>query len=202
MKVFGVVYLITCLINGMKYVGQTTKPLNIRLNQHKCCNLHIDRAIREYGRENFTVDVLETCPVEQLNEREKFWIIELNCKYPNGYNYTDGGEGGWHHSEKTKAIIAAGKSGEKNPNYGKQHTAEHRVKLSKMIRKESLYKNLIAEMDKRQITYTALAKLMESPYTSVCYKVRGERNFTEKEKIKLTEIFGLPIEYLLWSDED
>lgn len=30
----------------------------------------------------------------QLNERERFRIRVLNCKVPNGYNQSDGGEGG------------------------------------------------------------------------------------------------------------
>ena len=30
--------------------------------------------------------------VEDYNEKERYWIKKLNCKVPNGYNLTDGGE--------------------------------------------------------------------------------------------------------------
>lgn len=54
--------------------------------------------MRQCGLENFTVEVIERCDNhEQLNEREKFWIRVLNCKVPNGYNQSDGGESGWRY---------------------------------------------------------------------------------------------------------
>lgn len=153
---FGVIYLITNLLNGMKYVGQTTQPLRRRINEHKYGDQYIDRAIKKYGLENFKVEVLEECETkQQLNEREIFWIAKLNCKAPNGYNRTSGGEGhssednpffGKHHTKKTKAIISkknrgkkhsvetrarisAATSGENNPNFGKHHTKETRAKI-------------------------------------------------------------------------
>ena len=60
--IVGVIYLITNLLNGKKYVGQTIQRLNIRMNHHRRGgDLYIDRAIRKYGRENFKVEVLEEC---------------------------------------------------------------------------------------------------------------------------------------------
>ena len=107
MEVYGVIYLITNLFNGMKYVGQTTQPLRRRINQHKHGNQYIDREIQKYGWEKFTVEVLEECASrEKLDEREIFWIRELNCKKPNGYNINDGGEG-CSHSPETIAKLSA-----------------------------------------------------------------------------------------------
>ena len=263
--------------------------------------------IRAHGVENFTCEVIEECDTrEQLNEREIFWIATLNCKAPNGYNLTDGGEGtsGHSHSEETKAKIgakhkgiprspetraklSAANRGENNPNYGKHpsdetlakmsaahsgenhpmygkhhtdatrakiseskmgqgkgvpkspehiakivaarkgkklkpHSPEHNakisascsgenhyffgkhhagetcVKISATLRKESPYKNLLAEMDARQITYHGLATLLGlSGHVSVSRKMRGERNFTAEQIAKLAEIFGKPAEYLM-----
>lgn len=198
----GVIYKIMNKLDGKVYVGQTTQPLGRRIAQHKCCNLHIDRAIKKYGWKNFVVEVLQDCEtLEQLSEREKFWISYFNCKHPNGYNYTDGGEGGWSHSEKTKAIIAEGKYGEKNPNYGKHLSIKERVKKSIANRNDSPYKNLIHEIDKRYLTYSALAKIMELPLTSLAYKIRSNRNFTTNERDKLEEIFDKPAKYLLARDD-
>lgn len=89
-----IIYKITNLFNGKIYVGQTIKTLAERIAQHKCGDLYIDRAIKTYGIKFFKAEVIEKCAnLEELNKREKFWIEELNSKYPNGYNLTDGGTG-------------------------------------------------------------------------------------------------------------
>ena len=68
------IYAITNLINGMQYVGQTINKLKRRIGHHKKYNTsYLGNAIRQYGWENFKVDILE------------------ECKTPNGYNMTDGG---------------------------------------------------------------------------------------------------------------
>ena len=50
------------------------------------------RAIRKYGEENFYIELLETVPIQDLNEREKYWINYYDS-YNNGYNSTLGGDG-------------------------------------------------------------------------------------------------------------
>ena len=109
----GVIYCITCLLTQMKYVGQTTRDLKIRIAEHKYHGeLYIDQEIQRLGWENFVVEVLEECEtLEKLDEREKFWVAYFNCKYPNGYNMTDGGSGfnGRRHTPESiaKMSIAA-----------------------------------------------------------------------------------------------
>lgn len=139
---YGLIYLITCLVNGKKYVGVTTRSLKERLREHRNGNQCIDRAIRKYGWENFTVEVLEECNSKQeLDERERFWIIELDCKVPNGYNVADGGEGsaGWHQTPEACARIAAANSGENHPMFGKHHTPESKalIRASSKGRRQS-----------------------------------------------------------------
>ena len=102
------IYVITNLINGMQYVGQTVNKLERRIGHHKKYNeSYLGDAIRKYGWENFKVDILEECTApEELDEREIFWIKQLNCKIPNGYNMTDGGNvpRGRVVSDKEKAL--------------------------------------------------------------------------------------------------
>ena len=51
-------------------------------------------AIRKYGAENFTFEVLEECDEEQLNNKERYWIKKLNSTNRDiGYNVTLGGDG-------------------------------------------------------------------------------------------------------------
>lgn len=88
------VYKIECFINGKIYVGQTQRPLEERISEHKRADSLIGRAIRHYGLDNFKIEVIAECDnIDELNELEKFWIAKLNCKAPNGYNLTDGGFG-------------------------------------------------------------------------------------------------------------
>lgn len=133
--VTGVIYKITNNINGKLYVGQTRQKLNNRIKGHKHSKVQrgVDVAIAKYGWENFSVAVIEECPLESLGEREIFWIAELNSKAPNGYNLTDGGEGLVNPSEETRAKMSANRpdiSGEKNPNYGKKTPPEVCAKIS------------------------------------------------------------------------
>ena len=87
----GRIYLITNIINGKKYVGQTIRPVEERFRGHKSGNLFVDKEIQKYGVENFSLEVIEECKtIKQLREREIFWMVELNSIYPNGYNMNDG----------------------------------------------------------------------------------------------------------------
>lgn len=54
-------------------------------------NNQIHTAMREFGRENFYLEILEECEKELLNEREKYWIQYFNS-YKDGYNGTEGGD--------------------------------------------------------------------------------------------------------------
>ena len=224
---YGVIYKIMNQLDGKGYVGQTTRSLEERFRGHIRADSYLGRAIRKYGAENFTCEVIEECDTrEQLNEREIFWIAELNTKVPNGYNMTDGGEGtvGCYPSDETRAKLSVATSGENNPFFGKHHTEEslakmseahrgntawvgrhHRkeskVKMSAYRRANTPFKNLLAEMDKRQITYKDLAELLGMARMTLPEKMRGVKGFTAVEVIKLEKIFGLPAEYLMARDD-
>ena len=91
-----VVYKMRHIVDGKIYIGKTTRKLRKRIMEHlqNCRISYFDRAIRKYGIEAFDISIIDECTtLDELNEREKFWIKELNCKVPNGYNLTDGGEG-------------------------------------------------------------------------------------------------------------
>lgn len=98
----GYIYKITNLVNGKIYVGKTCFSIYQRLKDHfyeagnnmKGCS-YLNNAIRQYGEENFIVEPLEECEEDSLNEREIFWIKELNSHVScgNGYNISWGGEG-------------------------------------------------------------------------------------------------------------
>ena len=94
------IYCITNLINGKQYVGQTIRTIQERFLDHShqaYCEdgetRPICRAIRKYGIENFKIEELEEVALDKLNEREVYWIQELQTYGKNGYNATKGGDG-------------------------------------------------------------------------------------------------------------
>lgn len=117
----GIVYKIQHRESGKIYVGKTSRTLDERMNEHTkksraTSNSYIDRAISKYGIDAFDVDVIEECDSEEkLNEREIYWIAFYNCKKPNGYNLTNGGEGtvGRIVSEETRENLSQSHKGKK-----------------------------------------------------------------------------------------
>ena len=84
---------------------------------------------------------------------------------------------------------------------GKSISIEHRAKISATSRGNNPFKNLLRELEKRQLSYKALSKLIDMPLSSLSYKMQGIRKFTEGDKVKLEEFFGKPIEYLFERDD-
>ena len=98
----GKIYKITNKLNGKVYIGQTIKSLEERFQKH-CwgtsendryhLNMAIKRAIKKYGKENFTINLIEEVETDKLDEREVYWISFYDS-YNKGYNCTLGGQNG------------------------------------------------------------------------------------------------------------
>ena len=100
------IYKFTNKKNGKHYIGQTNN-LQKRYNGHKSESfnpkasgywLPFHCAIRKYGIENFSFDILEEIMDGEsqnfVNEREQYFIQYYNSlKDNNGYNVTIGGDG-------------------------------------------------------------------------------------------------------------
>lgn len=99
------IYLLVCKANGKRCIGQS-KNIKRRLNEHKRCQSFapvICKAIEKYGWDAFDKIVLEFCPVEELDEKEIYYIAELKPEY----NLTEGGYSpkGYKHSPETKELL-------------------------------------------------------------------------------------------------
>jgi group I intron endonuclease len=111
-KIKGEIYKITNILTGKMYIGQTRshylnrgkyrpfgyigrfkKHLNEanRINVDTSCR-YLNSTINKYGAENFICDLIINCEINELDEYERKYIYELNTKYPNGYNLTNGGQ--------------------------------------------------------------------------------------------------------------
>ena len=137
-----VIYAFKNKINGKMYVGQTQRTFGIRTKQHlNRSDTYFDKALAKYGLNNFSYEIIDRgSTLEELNEKERYWIAEYDCLWPNGYNLTVGGDGvkGYRHTDEYKRKMSDAKkgkvTGEKNPFYGKKHTI-------KSIKKMSEYQN-------------------------------------------------------------
>ncbi len=148
-EILGEIYVIINRISGKRYIGQTrshrknknkyrrfgyvgrfkdhiSEAIN---NTKKCQCTYLNNALRE-NVENFYCELLETCDLSKLDEREVYYIEKYNTLYPNGYNLTKGGKSGpfiknikgpdfnptsrrgrpsgYKHSEETKSKIKNG----------------------------------------------------------------------------------------------
>lgn len=139
-----VIYKTTNLINGKIYVGQDSNNNPYYLGSGKL----IKKALKAYGRENFKKEILCECDTrQQLDEKEKFWIKELNSiNNEIGYNLAAGGQSGGGYTpkgrvftEEWKAKITKAKLGHKTSeatkeklrqfNLGKKLSEEHKAKM-------------------------------------------------------------------------
>lgn len=120
----GIVYKITNMINGKAYVGITIRKIERRISAHfaeanRGSDLIIHRALKKYGIDCFSYDIIEKNKKwEELCELEKYYIKYFNCKKPNGYNLTDGGEGilgyKWTDEQRNNHYLKTPEGKEKN----------------------------------------------------------------------------------------
>ena len=93
------IYKITNKINGKCYIGQSIN-IEKRWKAHKnkaFCPSSNDyekllyRAMRKYGLENFSFEVLECCTIGELDSKEKYYIQFYQSYKDKGYNQDEGG---------------------------------------------------------------------------------------------------------------
>jgi group I intron endonuclease len=70
---------------------------------------YLNNAIRKYGVENFVVELIEYCEINDADKRETHYIKEFNSLYPNGYNLKNGGNV-FTHSDESKKRLSNGVS--------------------------------------------------------------------------------------------
>ena len=145
------IYVIQNKINQKVYIGQswniqerlTEHKRNLRLNQHN--NQHLQNAWNKYKEENFKFDIL--CDLSWINELDNIhaqhilddceilWIDYFGgANSNNTYNIREGGWGGKYSEEYCKHLSDSRKgkfSGKYNYMFGRHHTEETRIKISK-----------------------------------------------------------------------
>lgn len=170
------IYLTTNLINNKKYIGQHDGLID---DTYIGSEIHLLRAVKKYGKENFKKEILQTCDTQkELDEAEKHWISfydAVNDK--NFYNIADGGLGGnpvagltEEQELERRRKISEALTGEGNPFYGKKYKKEEHPFFGKHHTEESKERMRQAKLGK---------KLTEE------HKKKISKNNTSKESINM-----------------
>lgn len=85
------IYKITKKENGKSYIGQSNDiERRFKEHQYKTDN-PIELAIQKYGVDAFEYKIIEECSLDELDEKEKYWIAYYNTYKGFGYNCNEGG---------------------------------------------------------------------------------------------------------------
>lgn len=133
------IYKITNLITNKIYIG-SSKNIRKRWKIHRASlragkhhNEHLSSAYKKYGLENFTWEVIEFTNIENLQNREQYWIdFFKSSDRENGYNLSPLAYSnfGMKRTKESKQKMRLSQLGHK-------HTLETRKKIS-----ESQYKTV------------------------------------------------------------
>ena len=204
---FGYVYMVTNKVNNKMYIGK-----------HK--STHFDeeylgsgtvllRAKEKYGIENFESTLIEECnSLEELNEREKYWIAYYDATNSDQfYNVLKGGDGGFdyihnnlphshlgkHLSEEAKSNISKALSGKKKSDSHKQSLSRSRKESGMAVGEKNpnygklYYTNGVEEVHIREDEvpyYESIGYYKGRPgyLRDLCTKATGTKWYTNGEK--------------------
>lgn len=158
---YGYIYKITCDVDNKIYIGKTTKSIEERFKEHINNSRkksyrhksHLYSAIRMYGESSFRVEMIEECfDEDSLNEREVFWIRELNSRDPSvGYNIHEGGKGGRTQTEYicTEKQLRCLSIGWHKPMSEENKMLVSKIHKGKTVSDETREKLRVAQTDKK-----------------------------------------------------
>jgi len=200
------IYLWYNRINGHTYVGQSKNLGDTRvgrlvnyykdgyLNSRTRGNSLIRKALLKYGHENFSLIILEYCPIDLLDIREQHWLDFLEPYY-NILNFVKSSRGYKH------TLDALNKMRGPRPNY--KLTPEHLAKLASSAKNRIYDKSFRDAISERKgftlYVYDKLGKLLNT-YPSVikfkeAYGIKLHHKTLYKQISQGTLINGLIISF-------
>lgn len=145
------IYKFTHIETNRCYIGQTIQTPNQRRLEHILDSrdagkpYHFHNALRKYGPDAFTFEVIaEAQTLQELNALEEFYIQKYDS-IKNGFNIRQGGDNKTHHPDSIKRMSEAQKTAharrreegreggwkrkDGGPMKGKQCSEEHKLKV-------------------------------------------------------------------------
>lgn len=131
------IYCIENIDTNKKYIGQSRNVYK-RWIDHKYAlarNIHdndyLQKAWNKYGEDRFVFYIVEECLIEQLNDKEVYYIdFFKSFDKKHGYNLRGGGGQLSVMTEELKNKFV----GENNPMYGRHHTEEAKKQIGNSTR--------------------------------------------------------------------
>lgn len=175
------VYLITCLVNGKRYVGSSVDVCR-RTNQHfgaQCLKRYgksnpFYEDIHKYGRDNFKVEVLEFCTPEEKIAAETKWFERLKPEYnvvrPDENSFSNEAV-----QERVKRIQSSPTGAEKRLN---AHQSEHCRERCRDVQRKRMRSCKSTDADGNVQTFESLCAAVrwlnrESKPTCVISKIKA-----------------------------
>lgn len=173
----GVIYKITSP-NNKVYIGQTIN-FEQRCRKYKYqafkgqiklwnnCQKYLWNPIN-------TIEIIEICRRDILDERERYWINEYNS-YIDGLNADLGGKTrkGFKHSEQTKEKL-------RKANLGKKHSDETRKKMSEIGKNKS-------DETKKKMSESHKGKKITDEHKKLISVSNTGRKLTDEQKEKISK---------------
>lgn len=187
LSLFGYIYETVNLVNGKKYIGKRVSNKFLG-NKYLGSGTHLHNAIVKYGKENFTVKLIEeikdfknkAARLKYLSEREIYWInIKNAVNSKNYYNIAAGGDG-WNYDH----------SGKHNPMYHRTHSEEVKARLSVSTRKNHLGLKYSNETKVKMSTSAKNVWSKRTPLERLEYSKRLSKLNKERVIVDSNYIFG------------
>lgn len=127
--------MIVNVLNGMKYVGQTTKNPKKRLAEHLSgakygSSMRLHFAIRQFGEQNFELRILQSdIPLDILDYTEAYYIAKYDS-IKSGYNDDDGNRS--VHRDRMLSLEHRLLVNERNIRWHKQNPEKSKAIIEKM----------------------------------------------------------------------
>jgi group I intron endonuclease len=176
------IYVIRNILNEKEYIGfHATNDLN---DDYYGSGKLIERAIKKYGKKNFAKEIVEFCNEENWEEREIYWIKEKNTYYPNGYNLTHGGEGGFGKimNEEARKKISDSKKGKPAWNKGKKGIYSEKSLLKMSISQSG---KIISEETRKKISEANTGRpKTEEELKKLSIAKLGDKNPAKRKDVK------------------
>lgn len=181
------VYMILNKINNKYYIGSSIdihkrwKQHIAELNKGVHNNAHLQNAWDKYGSNNFDFIVVEETDINNLRERESYYIKKYDC-INNGYNLlNDANIGlGVKASAEIREKISKACSGNKNGNYGRKRSE----KEIKFIRDRRWGENYVCKPRKKYKKVSEEQKLLNKKKASERMKNRVVSDETKQKLSK------------------
>lgn len=201
------IYKITNTVNDKVYIGQTIRPVEKRFERHindalnNVIDTHFARAIRKYGKENFSVEQIDTAKSQdELTRKEHYWISFYDS-VNSGYNETGAEYKCGGNTYKSKSVEELGAIAEKirSTKVGSQNPMSRGVKCKSILSGDELHfgtveqcKNFFGEKTHRFISNRVSYETVV-PYQGEWMIAYEENDFKYERKHKTGTIVDIEI---------